>query len=102
MKTTINGFITYRAPRWKDAKPEVSFLTYDPTDYDKTDDNPRIVVREHSFEIEIPDDFDPRPKMVAALVAAKEKARADFAAQCVAYDRRINELLALDNCVEAA
>lgn len=100
-KHTISGFITYRAATYT-GEPIVSFLLYDPSEYDKEDRNPRIVVREHSFEVEIPDDFDPRPKMVAALVAAKEAARAEFAAKVVAIDRRINELLALENTVDAA
>jgi len=61
---TIDGFITWRHAAWMD-HPEVGFLTYDPReaggDY--------VVVRAHSIEVEVPDDFDPRSAQVAALRA---------------------------------
>ena len=55
-----------------------------------------VPVAPHSFTVEIPDDFDPRPGMVASLQAQKEKARAEFAALVTSLDRRINELLAIE------
>lgn len=101
MKHTINGFITWRATPWTKT-PEIGFLTYDPAQYDKNDQYPRVVVATHSFEIEVPDDFDPRPQMIDRLRAAKDQARAEFAAKVMEYDRRINELLAIENTVDAA
>jgi hypothetical protein len=82
-------------------EPEVTFLTYDPAEFDKSNQYPRVVVAKHSFEVDVPDDFDPRPQMVAMLRAAKEQARAEFAARVVEYDRQINELLAIENTAKA-
>ena len=55
-----------------------------------------VPVVPHSFTVQIPEDFDPRPGMVAALQEKKEKARADFAALVTSIDRQINELLAIE------
>ena len=98
---TIKGFITWRTSPYA-KEPEISFLTYDPSQFDKGDPYPRVVVSGHAIEVEVPDNFNPNPQMVAMLMAQKEKLRADFAAAIVEYDRRINELLAIENTVEAA
>lgn len=97
MKRTIKGFITFRPAGRYYAKPEIDFYTFDPRKFDSDHYKDLIVVREHSFEIEVPDNYDPREQMLANLRAAKEKARAEFAAKVTEYDRRINELLAIEN-----
>lgn len=100
-KHIISGFITWRATPWT-KEPEINFLSYDPAQYDKNDQYPRVVVAAHSIEVEVPDNFDPRPQMIDRLRAAKDQARAEFAAKVTEYDRRINELLALENTVDAS
>lgn len=63
----------------------------------RVDDNQeRIFVSEQIVTIDAPEDFDPRPQMVAALEAEKEALRAAFAARVVELDRQINQLLALE------
>jgi hypothetical protein len=94
MKRTINCYVTFRPPRWKDGKPEIDLYTFDPRKYESSADV--AVVREMPIEIEVPDDFDPRPQLVANLEAAKLKARAEFAAKVTEIDRRISELLCLE------
>jgi hypothetical protein len=54
------------------------------------------VIREHSFEIDLPDDFDPRALQIAALEAEKQKVRAEFAARITEIDRQISKLQALE------
>lgn len=96
MKVQITGFITYRQPRAWDG-PDAhgfTFLFYNPEEIGGDD---RVVVQPHTFEVEVPDNFDPRPQMVKALEAEKEKARKDFAATVARIDRQINELLALEH-----
>ena len=56
----------------------------------------RIFVKEHTTTVEVPDDFDPRPQQVAALEAAKQKARAEFQARVTEIDRQIQSLLAIE------
>jgi len=94
MKVQITGFITYREPYGQEDNTHgFEFMCFDPTPYSKD----RIVVRPHSFEVEVPDNFDPRPQMVKALEAEKEKVRKDFAVTVARIDRQINELLALEH-----
>ena len=97
MKRVIKGFITFRPAGRYYAKPDIDFYTFDPRKIDGDHYKDIVVVRAHEFEIEVPDNYDPREQMLANLRAAKEKARADFAAKVTEYDRQINELLAIEN-----
>ena len=89
-KHTIDGFITWRHTAWMD-RPEVGFLAYDP----RTVDGDSVVIRPHSIEVEVPDDFDPRPAQVAALREKRMKAAATFIAYAAEIDASISKLLAI-------
>lgn len=90
-KHTIDGFITWRHTAWMD-HPEVGFLTYDPRNFD----HDCVAIRPHSIEVEVPDDFDPRPAQVAALREKREKAAATFSAYVAEIDASIAKLLAIE------
>jgi len=96
MKTVIKGFIIHQQYTWA-PEATITFTTHDyvkmPIDdtYQKT-----AVICEHEFEVETPDDFDPRPQQVAALQAAKQKVRAEFAARINEIERQISELTCLE------
>jgi len=90
MKVTIKGFITCQQYDWDD-KPTFSFYGFDPTSYDSS----TVKVMEHEFEVEVPDNFDPRPGQVAALKEKKERMQAEFASKVKEIDDRINSLLAI-------
>jgi hypothetical protein len=90
MKVTIKGYITCQQYAWDD-KPTFSFYSFDPTDYDES----TVKVMEHEFEVEVPDNFDPRPGQVEALKAKKEKVQAEFASKVKEIDDRISSLLAI-------
>ena len=98
MKRTINGFITWEQPEYA-TEPRIDFYSFDPRtiEYYKH----VVVVRQHSFEIEVSDDFDPTPLQVAALQAEKGKARADFARNEIRIDAEIGKLLAITNEVKS-
>lgn len=66
---------------------------YEPTPESK---QTRIVIREQDFDLEIPDDFDPRPAMIAALEAQQKKATADYQALMTVLDGKIQQL----RCIE--
>lgn len=89
-KHTIDGFITWRRAA-RMAHPEVGFLTYDPGAVD----GDFVIVRPHSIEVEVPDDFDPRSAQVAALRAKRMKAAATFIAYAAEIDASIAKLLAI-------
>jgi len=90
MKVTIKGYITCQQYAWDD-KPTFSFYSFDPTSYDSS----TVKVMEHEFEVEVPDNFDPRPGQVAALEAKKKEIQAEFAAKVKQIEDQINSLLAI-------
>lgn len=92
MKVQIKGYITYEKP-WRKDDHGFKLMSFDPTGVSTG----YVLVREQMFEVEVPDNFDPRPQMVQELEAEKEKARADFAKRVMEIDKRINELLALEH-----
>lgn len=92
MKVKIKGYVTHTKYKWDEA-PQYTFHGFDPSDY-LGDES--VVVMQHEIEIEIPDDFDPRPGQIAALKAQKERAQAEFAKRVTEIDEKINSLLALE------
>ena len=94
MKVTIEGFIHYRKQAWMDSG-SYSFMPCDMTECGY------VNVMPHEIEVEVPDDFDPRPHQVAALIAEKQKARADFLKRVTEIDRQIQSLLAIEHEVPA-
>jgi hypothetical protein len=90
MKVSIKGYVTYSDPIWAE-EPAYSFYTFDPSEYSNL-----VIVMQHTFEVEIPDDFDPRPGQIAALKAQKERVQAEFSKRVMDIDTQINSLLALE------
>lgn len=89
MKVTIKGHITHTKYAWDD-KATYSFYTFDASDENT------VNVMEHEFEVEVPDNFDPRPGKIAALKEKKEKVQAEFSKRVMELDEQINSLLALE------
>jgi hypothetical protein len=98
MKANITGYITYRASRYKGEEVEIDFCGYDPAKYGNTD---RVIVREHSFEVEVPDNFDPRPGQIAALDAKIAQERAEFSKRIMELQEQKQRLLAIEMTVDA-
>jgi hypothetical protein len=92
MKVTIKGFIHYCAPRYEEDVP-YSFLAYDLTDSEYADG--RVMVMPHDLVVDVPDDFDPTPKQIAALEAEKAKVRAEFNQRIAQLNEQIGKLQAL-------
>jgi hypothetical protein len=88
MKVTIKGHITHTKYAWDD-EATFSFYTFDASD------EHTVNVMEYEFEVEVPDDFDPRPGKIAALKEKKEKAQAEFSKRVMELDEKINSLLAI-------
>ena len=98
MKTLIKGFLIQQQYSWE-KEASITFTTHDYKACPINDSHRKIaVICEHEFEVETPDDFDPRPQQVQALEKEKQKARAEFAARITEIERQISEL----TCLEAA
>ena len=61
---------------------------------DDTED--RTYVGPQEIEIDVPDDYDPRAQLVAALEALKQKVMADYHKSVTEINDRISKLLALE------
>ena len=94
MKRTIKGYVTYTKRAWE-TQPEINFFNFDPRKESHMVDY--VVVKQQEIEIEVPDDFDPRPAQIKALEAQQQKARADFEKLCTDIQRQISELQALEH-----
>lgn len=96
MKALIKGFITYEI--WKGERTgEYRFQKYAPS---TSEHYTQILVREHSFEIDVPDEFDPRPEQVRMLREEQQKVRAEMSMRIKELDDQINSLLAIENTVD--
>lgn len=98
MKITLHGHL-YGARSTHDGSMSYEFTGYDMRKWESYGKDGLMHICEQSIEVDIPSDFDPRPAQVAALHACKEAARAEFAAKIVEYDRKIAELLCIENGV---
>jgi hypothetical protein len=96
MKKIITGFVVAQQYPWDD-EPSFTFIGFDPVEHEI--DN-YIPVCAHSFEIEIPNDFDVRPHQIATLEKKKRELREKFAMAVKEVDDRINSLLAINNSVK--
>lgn len=92
MKVEIKGFIVAQQYPWED-KPVFTYTGYDPENVGSS----LVKVMEHSFEIDIPDNFDVRPGLVASLNKKKEEINLEFAKRVREIDDQINSLLAIEN-----
>jgi hypothetical protein len=55
-----------------------------------------LYIGEQEIEIEVPDDYDPRPQQIAALEKQKQKAMADYQKSVTEINDRISKLQALE------
>ena len=93
MLIEMKGFVFCRA---SGGKVEFELMPWDCRTWTEAAQGDRIFVKEHTTTVEVPDDFDPRPQQIAALEAAKQKARAEFQARITEIDRQIQSLLAIE------
>ena len=90
---TISGWIVYDG--FAARRPDIWPHPYRFSQCEERSDGD-VTVREHSFTVEVPADFDPRPGMVEALQAKKRALQAEFAKRVTEIEREISELQALE------
>jgi hypothetical protein len=81
-----------------DYKPDYSIKEWRPDLWHcKVDENAeRIYIGEQTFEVDVPDNFDPAPKQVAALEKEKTKALAEYTKTVAEINERLSKLLAIE------
>lgn len=95
MKKTITAFVHYEKA-WHDSMEDFRVFPFDMTSGDC------VLVGKQEIEIEVPDDFDPTPGMIAALEEQKRKLRLKLANELMELDQRISKLQAIEFTPEAA
>jgi hypothetical protein len=89
MKVSVSGFILASQEAWQQ-EPEFIFREYDASKYGSQD---KVLVKEHTIEFDVPDNFDMRPGLVANLEAKKKALQAEFTARINEITRQINEII---------
>jgi hypothetical protein len=85
----IAGAIYRRELRY--AEPYYMFFTFDACDAET------VKVMGYTLEVEIPDDFDPRPGMLANLREQKRAVEAEYAVKVNVIENKIRNLLAIEH-----
>ena len=91
MKKTIKGFLHYST--WVCTLGEIRFYESDMSGVPSID---LVLIKPHEFEVEIPDDFDPRPAQIKALEEKQKQAAAAFQTMNTKIMRQISQLHALE------
>ncbi|MBS6362126.1 hypothetical protein [Burkholderia sp.] len=100
MKVTINGHLFAQQKEDYDYGTGriVGTVEYSFWECDMSKSFPEYVkVCDHSFEVEVPDGFDPRSGIVANLEREKAEVTAKFQARITEINGRIQSLLAIEN-----
>lgn len=90
MKIKQTIYIHYQKYSWED---QGQYQVYT---CQLTDSECRTYVGEQEIEIDVPDNFDPRPAQIAALREQQTKAAADYQKTVTDIQRRISELQAIE------
>ena len=91
----IKGYVYWQQTR-NMAKPVFVFDRYDRRKWDESSRDGHVFIGEQTIEVEVPDDFDPRPQMVASLDAEIAQVRAAMSVRIKELQEQKNRLLALE------
>lgn len=91
MKKILKGFLHMSIDQWSHGE-----LRLRHGDYTGDASFGEVMIRPIEIEVDIPDDFDPRPQQIAALIKKQTKAAAAFHAMNTEIMRQLNELQALE------
>lgn len=91
MNVTIEAFVTYHKYEWE----QEPTYTLDCSDMSTVSPD-YVTIRKQAFEVDLPDDFDPRPLQIEALRKEKVKVLAEAAAKATNIEEQIQRLLCLE------
>lgn len=90
MKVKVTAHIYHSQYSWQETG---DFLLL----YAKVDDTEAMIrIGEQEFEIDVPDNFDPRAQKIAALEKHKQKVMADYHKTVTEINDRISKLQAIE------
>jgi hypothetical protein len=89
----IKAFVFYHKFEWSDTIR----YSIDSGDLSEVCGPEYVKISHREFEVEIPDDFDPRPAQIAALRKQKEEIMADASVKVTNLEEQISRLLAIEN-----
>lgn len=90
MKITVTAHLHFLKFPWEE-KGEYEFFSVK-----FADDEHRTYIGERHIEVEVPDDYDPRPQQIAALQNEKQKLMAKTQNEITEIDSKISNLQALE------
>lgn len=93
-KITLSGWIAWQKWAWDD-EPHYQFCPGKP-EAEKSDHFERVALKEHSFEVEVPNEFDPRPELVKSLEEQERVLSAEFHKRVTEIRAQIQNLQALE------
>jgi len=88
MKTTI--YIHFTKFSWQNQG------RFEVFSYELTNDENHAYVGSQEIELNVPDNYDPRPAQIAALEQQKQKVMADYQKSVTEINERISKLQALE------
>lgn len=89
---TIKGFITHTTYPWSD-KPTISFHATEEEAY--ADGEYTVAIARHSFEVTIPDNFNPNPQKIAGMRQKIDKIKVAAFDEITNLQQEIEKLLAI-------
>lgn len=91
MKVKITGYVHHVQYPWQEKEEYAIFSSVmDSADYYVCVSQEPVEV-----EVEVPDNFDPRPQKIAALEQKKREVKAEFAKRVAEIDDQISKYLAI-------
>lgn len=91
MKVTLKGYTTYEKSAYMD-KAKIGWWDFIPSAGIWPD---LVLVGEQSIEVDVPENFDPRPELIAGLKKKEQQARADFEKLLTDIQRQISQYEAI-------
>lgn len=91
-KHTVTGALYLHASSAQEAPEDRSYY-FTASDFSTSANFIKVI--DVSFDVQIPDDFDPVPKVIASLTEQKRQLRLKLAAELADLDDRISKLSAL-------
>lgn len=90
MKVNVTAFIYFQKYSFQEQG------SYVVVPFRVDDDETRTFVCEHTFDVDVPDNYNPTAQQIAALEAQKDQAKKEYANKIVSIDIRISKLQALE------
>ena len=100
MKVTIKGILHWEKNSWSE-NHSYGIYRHDMSDM-SSENTHYAAIQPVEFEVEIPDDFDPRPGIVKGMRETKQRILAEAQVKANEIDEQIQQLLSIEYKPEVA